>query len=147
MLDGGSSFCWGTGLRSRGLLVQTPVPTKHGRCPPSPWLHRPWTVEDILLSYKIGEAAWYSSIPFPQKHPGTSVKVVPDNKKGLGTSATFKSNWLEGSKARGLCSAACRGCKRIYSLLCTVWQKFLLHLSKNSMANYKSLVNCLIQLW
>lgn len=32
MLDGGSWFCWGAALSSRGLLVQTLVPAKHGRC-------------------------------------------------------------------------------------------------------------------
>lgn len=101
MLDGGSSFCWRTALRSKGSLVQIPVPqralldTHPGLCiaftyvgaPPNthPVQHTPWnavwTVEDILLSYKIGPAALFSTVPFPQKHPGTSVKVVPDNQK------------------------------------------------------------------
>lgn len=67
--------------------------------------------------------------------------------KSLGTSTTSTSNWEKGSKASGLFCVACRGCKWIYSLLCAVWLKFLLRLSKNSMPNYKSLVNCLIQLW
>lgn len=31
--------------------------------------------------------------------------------KGLGTSTTSISNWVEGSKATGLFSVACRGCK------------------------------------
>lgn len=67
--------------------------------------------------------------------------------KGLGTSTTSINNWVEGSKATRLFCVACRGCKWIYSLLCIVWLRFLLRLSKNSMSNYKSLVNCLIQLW
>lgn len=57
--------------------------------------------------------------------------------KEFGDLRNLHNNWEEGSKARWLLCAACRGCKWIYSPLCAAWLKFRLRLSKSSTPNYK----------